>query len=433
MNHERLARMRKTTGLHLAMEAEEALLRLTEFPERPAAMAYFYELFRRSSDGSSPAAPALAGKKIVATMCMQVPHELILALGAHPWRLCSGATAYDQVGAEFMPAKSCPVVRATLGLLQVNQGLWEEGLATIVIPTTCDQKRKAGQLLADMGYPVYLLEMPAGKESELARYYWQESIKEFAVALQKITGRRLTAAGLGRAIDRVGWASALFRRLQELRSNDPPLILGSDLFLVNNAFFFDELESWIGAVERLIAELEGRHRQKVRVINRQAPRLLFTGSPPIFPNFKLPLLLEQSGGIIVADESCSSGRLLSDAVAYDEAGLNDMVPALADRYLKPCTCPCLTPNRDRLRKLLALAEQARIDGVVYQAFSGCLPYEMERQPVNQLMSERGIPLLYVETDYSPEDSGQLSTRVEAFIESIKARKRKKSNRPAPPR
>jgi hypothetical protein len=31
----------------------------------------------------------------------------------------------------------------------------------------------------------------------------------------------------------------------------------------------------------------------------------------------------------------------------------------------------------------------------------------------------------VETDYSPEDQGQLSTRVEAFIESIKFRKRKK--------
>ena len=33
-------------------------------------------------------------------------------------------------------------------------------------------------------------------------------------------------------------------------------------------------------------------------------------------------------------------------------------------------------------------------------------------------------MLYLETDYSNEDLGQLSTRIEAFIESIKARRRK---------
>jgi benzoyl-CoA reductase/2-hydroxyglutaryl-CoA dehydratase subunit BcrC/BadD/HgdB len=35
-------------------------------------------------------------------------------------------------------------------------------------------------------------------------------------------------------------------------------------------------------------------------------------------------------------------------------------------------------------------------------------------------------MLYVETDYSPDDMGQLSTRIEAFLESIKTRKRKRA-------
>ncbi|ADH85550.1 double-cubane-cluster-containing anaerobic reductase [Desulfurivibrio alkaliphilus] len=423
MEHELGQRMRKTTRLHLAMEGEETLQRLAEFPERLAAMDYFYSLFRDLANGAGPASLA-GGRKIVATMCMQVPQELILAVGAYPWRLCSGANAYDQVGAEFMPAKSCPVVRSTLGMLKLNQSLWGEDLGGVVVPTTCDQKKKACEQLAALGYPVYSLEMPAGKDSELSRYYWQESVKQFAIALERMVGRRVTAAGLRQAIGQVGRAAALFRQLHRLRGNRPPLILGSDLFLVYNAYFLADIERWCQAVEALLAELEQRRQGEVRVTNRRAPRLLFTGSPPIFPNFKLPVLVEQSGGIIVADESCSSTRLLSDAVAYDEAGLNDMVPAVADRYLKPCTCPCLTPNHDRLRKLLAMIDEFAVDGVVYQAFSGCLPYEMERRQVNEILSARGTPMLYVETDYSPEDSGQLSTRVEAFIESIKARKRK---------
>ena len=38
----------------------------------------------------------------------------------------------------------------------------------------------------------------------------------------------------------------------------------------------------------------------------------------------------------------------------------------------------------------------------------------------------GIPILYIETDYSPDDQGQLSTRIEAFLESLKNRKKQRA-------
>ena len=425
MDSERLRRVRKTTRQHLSMEAEETLQQLEGFPDKPAAMQYFYSLFRDIYNGNGT--PALPGaKKIIASMCMQVPQELILAADAVPLRLCNGANAYAQIGAEFMPSKSCPVVKATIGMLHVNQTLWGSSLSSIVIPTTCDQKKKAGELLDDMGYPVYNLEMPSSKDSYLSRFYWQESVKQLTVDLQKITGNKITGKKVQDAIAKIINSGKIFRKLYELRRNIPPLIFGTDLFLVINAYFFDDIDRWSASVTALITELEERKVQKIHVTNRQAPRLLFTGSPPIFPNFKIPILVEQSGGIIVADETCSSSRLLSDSVAYDEAVLNDMLPAIADRYLKPSTCPCLTPNNDRLRKLVAIAREAATDGVIYQAFSGCLPYEMEQKLVSQTLANQGIPMLYFETDYSPEDVGQLSTRVEAFIESIKARNKKKA-------
>ena len=425
MDSERLRRVRKTTRQHLSMEAEETLQQLEGFPDKPAAMQYFYSLFRDIYNGNGT--PALPGaKKIIASMCMQVPQELILAADAVPLRLCNGANAYAQIGAEFMPSKSCPVVKATIGMLHVNQTLWGSSLSSIVIPTTCDQKKKAGELLDDMGYPVYNLEIPSSKDSDLSRFYWQESVKQLTVDLQKITGNKITGKKVQDAIAKIINSAKIFRKLYELRRNSPSLIFGSDLFLITNAYFFDDIDRWSASVTALITELEERKVQKIHVTNRQAPRLLFTGSPPIFPNFKIPILVEQSGGIIVADETCSSSRLLSDSVAYDEARLNDMVPAIADRYLKPSTCPCLTPNNDRLRKLVAIAREAATDGVIYQAFSGCLPYEMEQKLVSQTLANQGIPMLYFETDYSPEDVGQLSTRVEAFIESIKARNRKKA-------
>lgn len=421
MENERFARVKKTTNLHLAMEAAETLRKIEEGDDNPAAMGYFYDLFHKAYSGRSVIDP---DKKRIGTMCVQVPEELIYAVGAVPQRLCCGANAFDQVGAEFMPAKSCSVVRATTGMLHVNKRELAQVLDAVVVPTTCDLKRKGAEMIEEMGYPVHYLEMPPAKDSAAARYYWQESVKGFAVDLQKITGRKITRARLAAAIGKVGAASAQFRRLYELRKTDPPVISGLDAFLVSNAYFFDRLDSWTKAVSTLSDELERRSENGASVCNRHAPRILFTGSPPIFPNIKVPILVEQAGGIIVADEVCSSSRLLYDTVYFDEHGLYDMIPAIADRYLKPCTCPCLAPNRDRDRKLLEMAAGFKVDGVVYQAFSGCLPYEMEQKRIAGSLAEKGVPMLYVETDYSPEDMGQLSTRVEAFIESVKARKRK---------
>ena len=101
-----------------------------------------------------------------------------------------------------------------------------------------------------------------------------------------------------------------------------------------------------------------------------------------------------------------------------------MIPAIADRYLKPCTCPIFTSNNDRKRKIGEMIKSFAIDGVVYQSFAGCHIFEMEQRSIGKLLSDEGIPMLYIETDYSPDDAGQLSTRVEAFIESLKAKKRK---------
>ena len=67
-------------------------------------------------------------------------------------------------------------------------------------------------------------------------------------------------------------------------------------------------------------------------------------------------------------------------------------------------------------------KEFNVEGVIYQAFSGCQLYEMESFKIAKLLEKENIPMLYVETDYSPDDEGQLSTRIEAFIESIKAKK-----------
>ncbi len=406
---------------HKAMEAVAMLEKIKhDFKEPPKAMEYFYNLYE---DVYCKHKPLHENKIKVGTLCIQVPSEIIHALDAVPLRLCNGFYSDDEIGGDLLPSKSCPLVKATVG--QFYSGNFSDKPDMVISPTTCDQKAKSGAIIEDMGYSLYDMEFPRTKESEESREYWRRSVRKFSKELSLDLNKKLTRTKLKESIKKVGHAQHLYHQITSLRQNQNVPILGVDMFLVTNAFFFDKLENWTKGATALLSELKQRVENDFNAAKKNSPRVVYTGSPPIFPNLKIPLLIEQSDAVVVADETCSSNRMFNDMVSVDEWFLYDMVDGIADRYLKGCTCPIFTKNNDRKRRIIDLVKKYNADGVVYQAFAGCQVYEMEQRSVLEAMEKEGIPIIYLESDYSPSHLGQLTTRIEAFIESLKNRKRKK--------
>ncbi len=267
----------KKTGKHLQTEAARVLKRMTGgFPELPRGMEYFIS---HAEKQFSPGFLSQPGKKIVGTTCLQVPEELIIAAGAIPLRICSGSSVYENLGAESMPAKSCSLVKAVMGAMEMEEHRKE--IDMLVIPTTCDQKMKSAEMLRDRGYTVYPLSLPPRKDNEISRRYWQNSVKEFAIDLMKFTGKKITSSGLKKALMLKNQARNEYRRFFNLRKPEPAVIFGKDAFLVTDAYFTDDLKSWTEALRRLNDELE----ESLTPIDEEGrrPRFLFTGSPPHIP------------------------------------------------------------------------------------------------------------------------------------------------------
>ncbi len=420
-NKSKIETPKERQNRHKAMEAAMVLDKIKhDFKEPPKAMNYFYDLYENVHCKQQ----ALHDDKVkVGTMCIQVPSEIIYALDAVPVRLCNGFYTDDDIGSDLLPSKSCPLVKATVG--QFSSHNFTDKPDVVISPTTCDQKTKSGAIIEDMGYSVFDMEFPRTKESEESREYWRRSVRKFTKELSTDLDKKLTKKKLKEAIKKVGYAQHLYHKLNILRKNHNIPILGTDMFLVTNAFFFDKIDNWIEATTQLLKETEQRVNDEVNVAGKRSPRIVYTGSPPIFPNLKIPLLIEQSDAVIVADETCSSNRMFNDMVSVDEWFMYDMIDSVADRYLKGCTCPIFTKNEDRKRRIVDLVREYKAEGVVYQAFAGCQVYEMEQRSVLEAMEKEGIPILYIETDYSPSHLGQLTTRIEAFVESLKNRRRKK--------
>ena len=405
---------------HKAMEAINTINTMKdEFKNPIAAMDAFYELYEDVYCKQK----ALHEDAIkVGTMCIQIPSEIIYAFDAVPIRLCNGFYTDDDIGSDLLPQKACPLVKATVG--HFASGNFSDKPHFVYSPTTCDQKTKAGATIEGFGYEVIDVDFPRMKESEISREYFRQSIKEFTVDLSRRIGKKLTRKRLKNAVHKIGYAQSLYHKLCEYRKKEHVTISGNDMFFITNAFFFDKIDSWTEKTQRVLEELKQREKENITVAAKVSPRIVYTGSPPIFPNYKIPMLIEQSDAVIVADETCSSNRMFNDMVAVDEWNIYGMLDSIADKYLKACTCPIFTKNDDRIRRIIDLVKTYSADGVVYQAFAGCTVYELEQRSVLEAMEKAGIPILYLESDYSPSQGGQLSTRVEAFIESLKMKKRK---------
>ncbi len=59
-----------------------------------------------------------------------------------------------------------------------------------------------------------------------------------------------------------------------------------------------------------------------------------------------------------------------------------------------------------------------MDGVIDAVLQACHTFNIEAIRMGRAMNEAGIPYMKLETDYSMGDSGQIETRIAAFIETL---------------
>lgn len=358
-----------------------------------------------------------AGRKVIGCYCVFVPEEITLAAEAIHVGLCSGADfAMDEVE-KYLPRNTCALIKSSMGFKLAKVCPYLECSDLVVGENTCDGKKKAYETLGSMMDNLYVMDLPQMKSAEGRALLKAEFIR-YKEAVEALTGKTIDVAALKKGIAIVNAKRTAMARLAALRHNTVLPISGLDALIANQVFFYDDPVRFTASVNALCDELEKRIADKVSVTDEKTPRLLIAGCPMAVPNWKLPAIVETSGAVIVAEESCVGERgcrNLTDDSAEDIDGLMD---ALVDRYLA-IDCAIFTPNTERVDHIQEMAKASQADGVIQYTLNFCQPYALEALPIEKALEETGLPTLRIETDYSQEDMGQLQTRVEAFVELLK--------------
>lgn len=385
--------------------------------KRPLGMNYF-DAVVSSIHGLRPAELnklKKEGKKIVGTFCVFVPDELIVASGAVGVGLCSGSEFWVPDGEKILPKNLCPLIKAFVGADISNTCPFFRCVDMIVGETTCDGKKKVWEIMKKYN-DVYVMDLPQMKR-ERDFNAWIEELKAFKQRLETLTGNKIDAKRLEKGIEVINKKRKALNRLYSLRKANPVPISGKDVLLAMQIAFFDDPERLVDKVNELCDELEEMVNKKEGVFPEDTKRILVTGTPMSIPNWKLHNIIETSGGVVVCEETCTGTRYFENYVEEGHDNINDQLEAIAKRYLD-INCACFTPNDGRIDDIIRLAEEYKADGVIYYNLQFCHTYSVEYELVKEALEKKGIPTLFIETDYSENDTGQIKTRVQAFIEML---------------
>lgn len=403
--------------------AASYLKRAKAFSEMPDAAKPFFDvlenIYIKLTDIQKP-----EDMKSIGTLCVMVPAELVYAVGAMPVRLCSGSYTAYSIGDDYIPRDACPLVKAVMGFGKVRALPAFDNCSLLVAPVTCDCKKKLAGVIDTVKNTVPLHVPPLKKEDADTEVFLKELYRLIPI-LEKETGVQVTARSLAEGINMVGNAQYEMSEFLKYRRHDPALMSGTQVLSVMNAYSYMPVSLWAEQMHRLNGEMKQRLEQGRFVSRKNQPRILVTGSPIAFPNIKVPLLIEEMGGVFAADETCMGERGLYDPVSVIDPSFDGMMRALASRYTKPCTCSVFVDNSQRIYRIKQMIKEHKIQGVIYHVLRGCLVYDYEYQLMEEAMGKLDVPIIRVESDYNEEDVEQLRIRIEAFIELIKLKELKK--------
>ncbi|ABS35803.1 3-hydroxyacyl-ACP dehydratase [Clostridium botulinum] len=352
------------------------------------------------------------GGKVVGTFCVFVPEEIIVAAKAISVGLCAGSQFWIEDGEKVLPRNMCPLIKAFMGAKIGGTCPYFQSCDMVIGETTCDGKKKAWEIL-DEYVPVHVMDLPQMKRDKDFKK-WGEEINDLIKKVEEITGNKITVEALKEGIRVTNAKRRALKRLYDLRKYKPSPISGLDCLLITQIAFYDDPKRFTEKVHELCDELEERIKNS-QESNKK--RILITGTPMALPNWKLHSIIESLDAEVVVEETCTGTRYFEGEVSEEGETLEELIKNLADRYLN-INCACFTPNTGRIDDIIKYTKEYEADGVIDTNLSFCHTYAAEHRDVEAKLKEENISIMHIETDYSTEDSGQIKTRVEAFLEMI---------------
>ena len=345
-----------------------------------------------------------------------MPEELVYACGAVPVGLIRGGDP-EPVGesAAYVPRFIDTFCRSQIGYRMLGEEPLYQMLDLFIVPVTDHNIKTIADCFNFFANDnVFRFGVPHQKD-EYAFEYYVAGLNALKDKLEEFTGNKIEDETLVEAIGLCNRMRELLQEISLLRISGQPSITGYDFVRLNHASYIADKTVLIDSLESILQELRENPPS-----NPKRPRILLTGSTLAMGDYKVLEMTEEAGASIVVEEFAEGMRHYWQNIQVD----GDLMQAIADRYFRRREPPAwFRPSRERLDYLIKLARDFNVDGIVWYQLMYRSSYDIQSFYFEKLVKkELDIPMLKIESDYDVSERGPLRTRIETFVEIVKAGK-----------
>lgn len=361
------------------------------------------------------------GKNICGAFCQYTPAEIIYAAGLYQVGLCGRSAAPLKTAETRLPANLCPLIKASYGHALEESCPYAFFSDIVVGETTCDGKKKMYELLGELK-PMQVIHLPNVPDYERSLDMWYNEICAFKKGLEEKFNIEIADDMLNESIEWCNKERIQAARIYELGKYDPPAITGIRMndIMDGEQYIFDKEEKY-NKINEILNQCEKNWHDGIYPYEPDPyrPRLIVSGGGYGGSKYKTVNVIEELGGAIVCYEGCSG--ISSRRRLVDEDRSRDPLLRIAEKYLE-VPCAVVSPNTRRMEQVADTIDEWNADGYVSITLHSCNPFAVETENIRRVCESKGIPLLHIETDFYPNDEGQIRTRIEAFLEMIRMNK-----------
>lgn len=364
------------------------------------------------------------GLKCIATTCENVPEPLLNLPGTFSVRLRAPRTGSMEMATYYMTSFLCEYSRALLERAIEGGYNFVDGMIT---PDGCTMMNRCVEnmeLLKTMGegkegFFWEYMEIPQKDDDNALDLYTLQCRNHILKPLAEKYGIDTSDDAIRQAVEEHNEVCRLIRQLGDFRKEENPRITGYEFHIITLVTYVAPKHLIIDKLRETLEEVKTREPDAT---NKYRARVVFVGSE--VDDVDVIKLVEESGAYVCADRFCYGSLPGRDEIILNDE--EDPVRQICRQVQHRAQCPRywdmakMTGRRDYVADL---AKEYGADGIIYEQMKFCDPWAYERMiGTIVLREEHGYPVLAVDRPYAIGSSGQMRTRVQAFVESIEIKK-----------
>ncbi|MHA1487003.1 MAG: 2-hydroxyacyl-CoA dehydratase subunit D [Promethearchaeota archaeon] len=359
------------------------------------------------------------GIKIVAYLAHDnIPEELIDAAGFFPLKLIfGGSDELMDASHDYLPPSTCAFAQSCIGLFSIKPNYYKflELVDYIIVSNHCVSDICVSEIISKyFNIPRLNFYVSYTKNQNSLKYFKLE-LQDFRNQLEAILDRKISDEDIHNSILKFNNFKKKLLEINELEMS------GSEkLKIIHKSMLFGP--DFLHDLENLIQKF----KDTPQPVSNTSKDILLTGCS-IFINDNLIDLIEEGGGSIVFFDTWIGNHYYSQIIEDNlidikKDPLDLLVLKFKNNIYSDHSVPVFLEKK--VSFILEYSEnyaknKGRKLGVINHIIKFCDHISLLSAFLKDMLQEKGVQVLNLERDYSRANRGQLSTRIEAYLEMMK--------------